>query len=524
MDETVSESDLLDLVEVFGGKTCGQVVTLPESALPGSLVRTSPFCTQEIFNRYHSETELLRYIKRLEGRDLSLCTAMIPLGSCTMKLNPASAMQPITWEGFSGLHPFCPGEQAQGYLELFRDLEEALCGITGFSAVSLQPNSGAQGEFAGLLAIAAYHQSRGEGGRKVCLIPDSAHGTNPASAAMAGFEVVAVRCDLAGNIDLEDLRQKVAHFGPRLGVLMVTYPSTHGVFEEGIKEICQIVHDHGGQVYMDGANLNAMVGLARPADLGADAVHINLHKTFAMPHGGGGPGVGPVAVAAHLTPFLPGHVLVPGKGDAAKIQVAAAPWGNAGILPIAWMYMAMMGAKGLALASQVAILNANYISKRLEGYYPTLFKGKRGWVAHECILDLRGLKARAGVEVDDVAKRLIDYGFHAPTVSWPVPGTFMIEPTESESKRELDRFCEAMIAIWEEAGRIERGDIGRENNPLKRAPHTALDVADSKWDRAYSREEGAFPSSFSRESKFWPAVSRVDNAYGDRNLVCCGKA
>ncbi|NLF25490.1 MAG: aminomethyl-transferring glycine dehydrogenase [Deltaproteobacteria bacterium] len=518
-DESMTESDLRDLIEVFGGKA-GVPAPAP-LAVPKSLLRTSPFCRQEVFLRYHSETELLRYIKRLEAKDLSLCTAMIPLGSCTMKLNPSASMLPITWDRFAAMHPFAPREQAQGYMELFRDLEQALCSITGFSVCSLQPNSGAQGEYAGLLTIAAYHRSRGEARRKVCLIPRSAHGTNPASAVMAGFEVVAVECDEAGNIDLQDLKKKAEDRREDLGVLMVTYPSTHGVFEEGIKEVCQTIHALGGQVYMDGANLNALVGLSRPAELGADVLHINLHKTFAMPHGGGGPGVGPIVAGAHLAPFLPSHVVVDLGERGERQQVAAAPWGNAGILPIAWMYLALMGAKGLRRASQVAILNANYIAKRLSADYTLLYKGSSGLVAHECILDLRDLKQSAGVEVDDVAKRLIDYGFHPPTVSWPVPGTIMVEPTESESKEELDRFCEAMICIREEARRIESGELPRDNNPLKRAPHTIHDITMAEWDRPYTRKEAVFPSESTRAAKFWPSVGRVDNAYGDRNLVCC---
>jgi glycine dehydrogenase len=465
-----------------------------------------------VFNRYHTETEMLRYIRGLEAKDLSLTHSMIPLGSCTMKLNATSEMFPVSWPEIGGLHPFAPAAQTEGYGQIFSDLEQWLAEITGFSAVSLQPNAGSQGEYAGLLAIRDYHADRGEGHRDVCLIPQSAHGTNPASAAMAGFRVVAVRCLEDGDIDLPDLRAKAAAHAADLACLMITYPSTHGVFEEGIQEVCEIVHANGGQVYMDGANMNAQAGLCRPGDFGADVCHLNLHKTFCIPHGGGGPGVGPIGVAAHLAPFLPAPA---GKGG----QVSAAPFGSASILVISWMYIRMMGGEGLRLATETAILNANYIAHRLEPYFPVLFRGKSGLVAHECILDLRRWK-NAGVEVEDVAKRLMDYGFHAPTVSWPVPGTVMIEPTESESRAELDRFCDAMIAIHGEMKAIESGTLDRANNPLKRAPHTAAAVTADAWDRPYTRETAAFPAPWLRANKFWPSVARIDNVYGDRNLQC----
>jgi glycine dehydrogenase len=529
LDEATTAQDLRDLWEIFAG-------TLPRSgteslppawdpdspeldlgqSLPPQLLRTTPYLTHPVFNRYHSETELLRYIHRLQSRDLALTHSMIPLGSCTMKLNATVEMMPVTWPEFAQLHPFVPLEQARGYQALFAQLEKMLAEITGFAGVSLQPNAGSQGEYAGLLAIRRYHQARGEGRRQVCLIPTSAHGTNPASAVMAGMQVVSVACDEAGNIDIEDLRAKVEQHGERLAALMITYPSTHGVFEEGIREICQIIHEAGGQVYMDGANLNAQVGLCRPAELGADVCHLNLHKTFCIPHGGGGPGVGPIAVARHLVPYLPGHPFLPGCNG----PVSAAPWGSASILPISWAYIRLMGSAGLTLASQVAILNANYIAKRLDPYYPVLYKGPGGWVAHECILDLRPLKKSAGIEVEDVAKRLMDYGFHAPTISWPVPGTMMVEPTESESLEELDRFCEAMIAIRQEIAAIERGEMDPVRNPLKLAPHTAEVVAADHWDRPYPRSLAAYPLPWVKAHKFWPSVSRIDNAYGDRHLVC----
>ncbi len=490
------------------------------AAIPPELARRSAFLPHPVFNRHHTETELMRYLKRLENRDLSLTTSMIPLGSCTMKLNAAAEMTPVTWEKIGALHPFAPAGQAEGYRRMFAQLEAWLAEITGFAACSLQPNAGSQGEYAGLLAIRAYHLSRDSAGRTVCLIPTSAHGTNPASAVMAGMAVVPVACDAQGNIDLPDLRAKVAAHAEKLAAIMVTYPSTHGVFEESIREICEIVHAAGGQVYLDGANLNAQVGLCRPGEFGADVCHLNLHKTFCIPHGGGGPGVGPIAVAAHLAPFLPGHSVVATGGEQAIGEVSQAPWGSASIDVISWMYIAMMGPDGLAAATQVAILNANYVARRLEPYFPVLYRGGNGRVAHECILDVREWKDRAGVEVEDFAKRLMDFGFHAPTMSWPVPGTLMIEPTESESKEELDRFCEAMIAIHGELVAIEAGKWDRANNPLKRAPHTARQVSADLWDRPYPREQAAYPAPWLREYKFWPAVARVDNVFGDRNIFC----
>lgn len=525
LDEAAGVFDLQRLLEIFGA-TPGQFD--PEKLAAGLRLdypaphqRGSDFLTHPVFNSYHSETEMLRYIYRLQARDLSLAHSMISLGSCTMKLNATVEMMPITWPEFSRLHPFAPVDQAQGYQLMFKRLEEWLAEITGFAAVSLQPNAGSQGEYTGLLTIRAYHLSKGDPQRTVCLIPSSAHGTNPASAAMAGMQVVVVRCDEFGNIDVADVRQKAGEHRERLAALMVTYPSTHGVFEAEIKEICRIIHNHGGQIYMDGANLNAQVGLCRPGDIGADVCHLNLHKTFSIPHGGGGPGMGPICVAAHLVPFLPGHPVVPGVGgNQALGEVSAAPWGSPNILPISYAYIAMMGAKGLTQATKVAILNANYIAQRLDPSYPVLYKGARGRVAHECIIDLRPLKAATGIEAEDVAKRLMDYGFHAPTMSFPVPGTLMIEPTESESLEELDRFCEAMIAIREEIRAIETGQADRENNPLKHAPHTAAVAASDKWDRPYSREQAAFPTPWVKAAKFWPAVSRIDNVYGDRNLFC----
>jgi glycine dehydrogenase len=521
LDEATTAQDLRDLWQIFAGseEPAWDVEGLgldANQSLPPQLLRTTPYLTHPVFNRHHSETELLRYIHRLQSRDLSLVHSMIPLGSCTMKLNATAEMLPMTWPEFAQLHPFVPLEQARGYQTLFAQLEQMLAEITGFAGVSLQPNAGSQGEYAGLLAIRRYHQARGESQRQVCLIPTSAHGTNPASAVMAGMQVVSVACDRAGNIDLEDLRAKVEQHRERLAALMITYPSTHGGCEEGIREICQMIHEAGGQVYMDGANLNAQVGLCRPAELGADVCHLNLHKTFCIPHGGGGPGVGPIAVARHLLPHLPGHPFLPGCNG----PVSAAPWGSASILPIAWAYIRLMGSAGLTLATQVALLNANYIAKRLDPYYPVLYKGPGGWVAHECILDLRPLKKSAGIEVEDVAKRLMDYGFHAPTISWPVPGTMMVEPTESESLEELDRFCEAMIAIRQEIAAIERGEMDPVRNPLKLAPHTAEVVAADHWDRPYPRSLAAYPLPWVKERKFWPSVSRIDNAYGDRHLVC----
>ncbi|MEO1134405.1 MAG: aminomethyl-transferring glycine dehydrogenase, partial [Cyanobacteria bacterium J06639_1] len=529
LDEVTSVDDLVDLWEVFAGDRSldFSLADLVESdewkELDGdrdSWRRHSPYLTHPVFNRHHSETEMLRYMHRLQARDLSLTESMIPLGSCTMKLNATAEMIPVTWPEFGNLHPFAPPEQARGYRKFFDQLETMLAEITGFAGVSLQPNAGSQGEYAGLLAIREYHAARGDRDRITCLIPQSAHGTNPASAVMAGMKVVPVKCDEQGDIDLADLGAKAEKHRETLAALMITYPSTHGVFETGIREACAIVHQHGGQVYMDGANLNAQVGACRPGDIGADVCHLNLHKTFCIPHGGGGPGMGPIAVAAHLVPFLPNHPVIETSGESGSGAIAAAPWGSASILPISWVYIRMMGASGLKRATQVAILNANYMAKRLEPYYPVLYKGESGWVAHECILDLRGFKKQAGIEVDDIAKRLMDYGYHAPTISWPVAGTMMVEPTESESKAELDRFCDAMIAIRKEIDAIANGESDREDNPLKNAPHTAVMVTADEWPHRYSREVGAYPASWTREFKFWPAVRRIDNAYGDRNFVC----
>jgi glycine dehydrogenase len=518
LDETSGPIDRL--LELFG-KGTGAAQNDPITwQTPDDLRRSSVFLTHPVFNSYHTETEMLRYMRRLESKDLSLTTSMIPLGSCTMKLNATSEMLPVTWETIGGLHPFVPTEQAQGYTAMFRQLEGWLAEITGFHSVSLQPNAGSQGEYAGLLVIRAYHRSRGDLNRTVCLIPVSAHGTNPASAAMAGMEIVGVACDADGNVDVADLKAKIDLHRDRLSALMVTYPSTHGVFESRIKEICAMIHEAGGQVYMDGANMNAQVGLCSPGAIGADVCHLNLHKTFCIPHGGGGPGVGPIGVAEHLAPFLPGHSVIPTGGSQAVTEVSAAPWGSASICVISWMYLRMMGPDGLAAASALAILNANYMAKRLDDYFPVLYKGEHGTVAHECILDLREWKVRAGVEVEDVAKRLMDYGFHAPTMSWPVPGTLMIEPTESESKDELDRFCDAMIAIHGELTSIESGDLDKADNPLKRAPHTALAVTSDEWIRPYSRSQAAWPAPWLKNHKFWPSVSRVDNVYGDRNIFC----
>ncbi len=525
LDETVTKGDLEALLAGFnlGAAVDFTIEDLFESVEIGyaePFARTSAYLTHPVFSKYHSETEMLRYMRRLESRDLSLTHSMIPLGSCTMKLNATSEMFPVTWPEIGRIHPFAPLDQTEGYQELFAGLERALEDITGFAKVSLQPNAGSQGEYAGLLVIREYHQQRGEGHRNICLIPQSAHGTNPASAVMAGMKVVVVKTDASGNIDLDDLRAKAAEHAANLSALMVTYPSTHGVFEEGITEVCRIIHENGGQVYMDGANMNAQVGLCRPGEIGADVCHLNLHKTFCIPHGGGGPGMGPIGVAAHLAPHLPGHPVVP-IGEAGAIgAVSAAPWGSASILPISWVYIYLMGSEGLTEATKVAILNANYIARRLESHFPVLYKGTNGMVAHECILDLRHLKASAGVEVEDVAKRLIDYGFHAPTVSFPVPGTVMIEPTESESKEELDRFCEAMISIRAEIQEVELGLADRENNVLKHAPHTSEVIMADEWTRPYSRKKAAFPAAWIQERKFWPAVSRVNNAAGDRNLIC----
>jgi glycine dehydrogenase len=555
LDETTTDFDIETLMSIFRGTSVRDFadVDIDSSSfrIPQSAIRTSKFLAHPVFNTYHSETEMLRYLRRLESRDLSLCHSMIPLGSCTMKLNATAEMFPISWPEFATLHPFAPDSQTSGYREMCEQLERWFAEITGFTAVSLQPNAGSQGEFAGLLAIREYHAARGEAHRNVCLIPQSAHGTNPASAVMAGFKVVAIATLKDGDIDLADLRAKADAHARDLAALMVTYPSTHGVFETTIREICDIVHGYGGQVYMDGANMNAQVGLCRPGDIGADVCHLNLHKTFCIPHGGGGPGVGPIGVAKHLAPFLPGAPslghpersaaeskdfgkvisqvslrdpsvragLAFSLGMTAVGPVAAAPYGSASILTISWMYIRMMGPDGLKRATEIAILNANYVAKRLDRYFPVLFKGKRGLVAHECILDLRDWK-RAGIEVEDVAKRLMDYGFHAPTISWPVAGTMMVEPTESEPKDELDRFCDAMISIHAEMTAIANGTADKQNNVLKNAPHTTRQIAADKWERPYSREQAAFPAPWLRDYKFWPSVARIDNVYGDRNLFC----
>jgi glycine dehydrogenase len=536
-DETSTLQDVDDLLTVFNGG-CTPAWTAAGRAhdvksqpvFDSSLGRTSPFLTHPVFNTHHTETEMLRYIFKLQGRDLSLAQSMIPLGSCTMKLNATAEMIPVTWSEFANMHPFAPADQWQGYAELFTRLQQWLCEITGFAAVSLQPNAGSQGEYAGLLAIRAYHESRGEPHRSVCLIPVSAHGTNPASAVIAGMNVVAVACDDKGNVDLDDLRAKAGEHARDLSCLMITYPSTHGVFEEDIREICRVVHDAGGQVYMDGANMNAQVGLTSPAEIGADVCHLNLHKTFCIPHGGGGPGMGPIAVAKHLAPFLPGHPLgnspppeepgAKGVGTASVGAVSAAPFGSAAILPISYAYIAMMGTEGLTRATQVAILNANYMAKKLAGHYDVVYANHNGRVAHEFIVDCRDFKETADITVDDIAKRLMDYGFHSPTMSFPVPGTLMIEPTESEAMGELDRFCEALISIREEIRSIEEGRADRADNVLKNAPHTAGAIASSEWSHPYTREQAVFPAPWVKEHKFWPAVGRIDNPYGDRNLFC----
>ncbi|RVT92316.1 glycine dehydrogenase (aminomethyl-transferring) [Rhodovarius crocodyli] len=516
LDETVTREDLAALAAILGG-TLGEA----KGGIPAALARSSGFLTAEVFSTHHSEHAMLRYLKRLEDKDVALNRSMIALGSCTMKLNATAEMIPITFGGFANIHPFAPVDQAQGYITLIRRLESWLASVTGFAAVSLQPNAGSQGEYAGLLAIREWHKARGEGHRNICLIPSSAHGTNPASAAMAGMKVVVTACDRDGNIDVADLKAKAAEHAANLSALMVTYPSTHGVFEEAIQEICETIHAHGGQVYMDGANMNAQVGLTAPGRIGADVCHLNLHKTFCIPHGGGGPGVGPIGVAAHLAPHLPNHPLVAEAGPATGYgPVSAAPFGSAAILPISYAYIRMMGADGLTKATQVAILNANYVAKRLSGHFPILYRGKQGMVAHECILDCRGFQQGGGVLVEDIAKRLQDYGFHAPTMSWPVAGTLMVEPTESEPKAELDRFVEAMIQIRAEIRAVEQGRSDKQDNPLKNAPHTASEVMGSDWSHGYSREEAAFPLPWVRAGKYWPPVKRVDNVYGDRNLIC----
>ncbi|HJP84945.1 MAG TPA: aminomethyl-transferring glycine dehydrogenase [Gemmatimonadaceae bacterium] len=525
LDETVNDYDITNLLAAFnGGKEpefgVDDLASNADTRYDERFKRTTSFLTHPVFNKHHAETEMLRYMNQLQSRDLSLVHSMIPLGSCTMKLNATAEMMPITWPGFAKIHPFAPLDQTDGYRQLFDELESALADITGFAAVSLQPNAGSQGELAGLLVIDAYHASRNEAHRNICLIPQSAHGTNPASAVMAGMRVVVVKTDDRGNIDVADLKAKAEEHGLNLAALMVTYPSTHGVFEESIVEICDIVHKYGGQVYMDGANMNAMVGLCRPSDIGADVCHLNLHKTFCIPHGGGGPGMGPIGVAKHLIAFLPGHPVVRLDGRTEVGAVSAAPWGSASILPISYAYIKLMGGEGLEYASKIAILNANYIARRLESHFPVLYKGAHGTIAHECIVDTRVVKGASGVDVEDIAKRLMDYGFHAPTVSFPVPGTLMIEPTESEPKEELDRFCEAMISIREEIREIESGAADRQDNLLKNAPHPMRRVTASAWTHPYTRERAAFPAEWTREFKFWPAVARVESAYGDRNLIC----
>lgn len=531
LDECTTESDVQNLWQVIVGSGADSLSVsaidkdisgnkIP-SVIPDKLLRNSPYLQHPVFNRFHSETEMMRYLKRLENKDISLTHAMIPLGSCTMKLNAAAEMIPISWPEFSKPHPFTPIDQMQGYQLMIRQLEEMLEDILGFDAISMQPNSGAQGEYAGLLAIRKYLDSKGETQRNVCLIPTSAHGTNPASAQMIGMKVVLVACDEDGNIDLADLKAKAAEHTDTLSALMITYPSTHGVYEEAVKEICKTVHDHGGQVYMDGANLNAQVGVAKPGEIGADVSHVNLHKTFCIPHGGGGPGMGPIGVAAHLAPHLANHSVIELSGpEASNSAVSAAPWGSCGILPISWMYITMMGLSGLLKATQVAILNANYIAAKLAPHYPVLYTGRAGMVAHECIIDMRPLKQASGISEEDVAKRLMDFGFHAPTMSFPVAGTLMIEPTESESKFELDKFIDAMIQIRKEIAQVEAGEIDGENNPLRNAPHTLEDMLDETWDRPYTKEQAAFPLNSIRESKYWPPVNRIDNVYGDRNLFC----
>jgi glycine dehydrogenase len=511
-DETSTEEDLAALCKLFGAKTPGET----PAALPGRQRDAKHFLTQPVFHENRSETDMMRFLRRLADMDLALDRAMIPLGSCTMKLNAAAEMQPVSWPSVAALHPFAPAAHARGYKEMTDQLEAWLSEITGFDAVSLQPNAGSQGEYAGLLAIRAWHRNNGDNDRKVCLIPSSAHGTNPASAIMAGLEVVVVKCTDDGDIDIDDLKAKAEEHADRLAALMITYPSTHGVFEEGVRDICTIVHEHGGQVYLDGANLNALVGLAKPGDLGADVCHMNLHKTFCIPHGGGGPGIGPIGVKEHLKPFLPGHA-----EWGSERAVAAAPYGSASILPITWMYIRMMGADGLKRATEVAILSANYIAERLKSRYPVLYKGRNGRVAHECILDTRVLKESAGITVEDIAKRMIDYGFHAPTMSWPVAGTLMVEPTESEPKAELDRFCDAMIAIADEAEKVASGEWPKDDNPLVNAPHTATELLADEWNHPYSRMVAAYPGvDPTSAGKYWPPVSRIDNVAGDRNLVC----
>ena len=525
LDETTRPEDVDDIAAVFENGRLGQgtpmtVKPAEHPELPVALRRTSAFLTHPVFSKYHSELQMMRYLKRLERKDLGLDTSMIPLGSCTMKLTGATEMQPVSWPEFAGIHPFTPAEQLKGYYEIFDALAAALREITGFAAVSLQPNSGAQGEFAGLMVIRAYHHSRGDSGRDVVLIPSSAHGTNPASAALAGMQIVIIACDEEGNVDVADLREKAATYRTKLNALMITYPSTHGVFEESIRKICDVVHDHGGQVYMDGANMNAQVGLTSPAAIGADVCHLNLHKTFAIPHGGGGPGMGPIAVAEHLTPFLPGHTQVSTGGDRGIRAVSAAPFGSASILLISYAYLCLLGTDGVTQATRVAILNANYIKSRLEDHFDVLYTRSNGRVAHELIFDLRSFRVALGITEQDIAKRLMDYGFHAPTVSFPVAGTLMVEPTESEPRDEIDRFCDAMIRIRQEIRDIADGFADRDDNVLKNAPHTAEELTATDWMHSYSREDAAFPLPFVRARKYWPPISRIDDAYGDRHLVC----
>ncbi len=522
-DEASTMKSVTTLLGVFSSilkSDCKDVAALKSiHGIPSSLTRASDYLKDPVFNTHHSETEMLRYIRKLESRDLSLTTSMIPLGSCTMKLNATAEMLPITWPGFSRMHPFAPESQTLGYLELTQVLNRWLASITGFDAVSLQPNAGSQGEYSGLLVIHEYHRQKGEGHRNICLIPASAHGTNPATATLAGLKVVVVKCDRHGNIDFDDLQAKAREHAANLSCLMVTYPSTHGVFESSIKDVCAAIHENGGQVYLDGANMNAQVGFCRPGDYGADVCHLNLHKTFCIPHGGGGPGMGPICVKSHLAPFLPGHPILQNSSDALG-PVSSAPYGSASILPIPYAYIRLMGDEGLKKATIAAIMNANYIARRLDEHYPVLYRAKNGLVAHECIVDLRHLKASAGIEVEDVAKRLMDYGFHAPTVSFPVPGTLMIEPTESEAREELDRFCDAMILIRDEIRKVEKGEWDRKNNPVKNAPHTAPMIASDSWDKPYSRMTAAYPAVWLKDHKYWPYVARIDSAYGDRNLVC----
>lgn len=522
LDETTTKEDVNDILKVFSkaiGKESNEVEIVEELRLPNNLIRTSKYLTNKVFNTHHSETKMLRYLKELENKDISLTHSMIPLGSCTMKLNASSEMIPLSWSHFSKLHPFVPVDQAKGYLEIFNELETYLSEITGFAGTSLQPNSGAQGEFAGLMVIRAYLEDIGQSHRNIALIPSSAHGTNPASAVMAGMKVVVVNC-VDGKIDVEDLKLKVGQHKDNLAAFMVTYPSTYGLFEEGIKEICQLIHDNGGQVYMDGANMNAQVGLTSPANIGADVCHLNLHKTFAIPHGGGGPGMGPICVASHLVKYLPSHQVIKTGGEKGIDSISAAPWGSASILLISYAYIKMLGSKGLKDSTIYSILNANYIKGRLENYYPIVFKGSKGRVAHEMIIDLRDFKISAKIEVEDVAKRLMDYGYHAPTMSWPVPGTMMIEPTESEDKEQLDRFCDAMISIWNEIKEVEKGDSDINDNVLKNSPHTSLSVMSDTWEHKYSREKAVYPLPYLKENKFWVGVGRINNAYGDRHLVC----